>query len=181
MQRRWADNAPARFATLVAQRSFQAGTAATLLGCELAGMAGGSPRWRAVSVGDTVLFHVRNHRLLRHFPPLRPDDFGVRPPTVHTKADHLDQMLAHVAFGEGELRAGDRLYVATDALAHWMLRGNERDGPAIWRLLARLDHHRTFDRLVANLWRRAELGNDDVTLLVVNVLDRPATEVVVCL
>ena len=55
-------NAPARSRTIFEERKFHdEGSFATLLGCEIAGLDGHWPRWQAVALGDTVLFHVRGH------------------------------------------------------------------------------------------------------------------------
>jgi hypothetical protein len=131
-----------------------------------------------VSLGDTVLFHVRDHRLLTHFPPIGVDEFGLTPDGVHTKPDALDHMMRRLAFAQGQLRQADTLYLATDAFAHWMLRN---DGPALWSMLGGLDHDGVFARLVADQRAAGALHNDDVTLLRVRLVAEPPIQLVVAL
>jgi hypothetical protein len=85
MQDRWARESPTAFDSIIEERKFtEVGSFATLLGCELSGLDGPEPSWKAVALGDTVLFHVRRGHLLATFPPLGPNDFGTRPDGVST-------------------------------------------------------------------------------------------------
>ena len=64
MQDRWAAEAPA-FGSIIEERKFaEVGSFATMLGFEIRGLDGPEPSWRAVALGDTVLFHVRAARLI---------------------------------------------------------------------------------------------------------------------
>ena len=93
------------FDSIIEQRKFaEVGSFATLLGFEIAGLDGPHPCWRAVALGDTVLFHVRAGRLIATFPPLGPDDFGARPDGVHTQRSSLDRMAGLLSSGAGGWR-----------------------------------------------------------------------------
>src|ERR1039458_6207554 len=81
----------------------------------------------AVPLGDRVLLHVRAGRLIATFPPLGPEDFGTLPDGVHTLRSSLDRMTERLLTGAGVLAAGDYLFAATDAMAHWILRAIGRD------------------------------------------------------
>ena len=108
MQERWVAEAPAAFANIFEERKFaQAGSFATLLGCELTGLDGPNPSWDAVALGDTVLFHVRDRRLVAQFPRLGADDFGLSPDGVHTQPAALEQMRRQLTFAHGSLVEGD--------------------------------------------------------------------------
>lgn len=174
MQRQWVAEAPTRFVNVIEEHKFrQDGSFATLLGVAVSGTS-----WHAVALGDTVLFHVRNGRLLSHFPPMSVDEFGLNPDGVHTRPDAVDHMMRRIAFADGRLQLADTLYLATDALAHWMLR---QDGPALWSLLRDLDHDAMFAALVADQRAAGQLRNDDVTLLRVRMVERQPAHLVVAL
>lgn len=176
MQKRWVAEAPTVFANIFEELKFaQVGSFATLLGCELTGLDGPNPRWDAVALGDSVLFHVRDRRLVDHFPRLGADDFGLSPDGVHTQPLALEQMRQRLAFAHGSLIEGDQLFLTTDALAHWIVRGIQRGEGKLWGMLADLDHPRLFEQLVADQRAAGEMKNDDVTLLRVHVAaDDPA-------
>jgi hypothetical protein len=179
MQDRWA--AEVRdFDSIIEQRKFaEVGSFATLLGFEIDGLDGPEPRWRAVALGDTVLFHVRADHLVSVFPPMGPDDFGTLPDGVHTARASLDRMTERLLTGSGALQAGDFLFAATDAMAQWILRAAGRDEAKLWRTLTTLAHPDVFARLVDDQRREQDsakrMKNDDVTLMRLRLLDgRPA-------
>jgi hypothetical protein len=152
------------------------GSFATFLGCEI--VDGPRPRWTAVALGDTVLFHVRGGEPVGQFPPLAAADFGYNPDGVSTKPETLGSVVDRLLVAEGELADGDVLYLATDALAQWLV---TQRGPAVWSVLNALSHPDTFRRLVADRRAAGELGNDDVTLLRAQVAVAAPAYLVVCL
>jgi hypothetical protein len=174
MQDQWA--ATVRdFDSIIEERKFnEVGSFATLLGFEIDGLDGPEPYWRAVALGDTVLFHVRASRLIAVFPPMGPDDFGTLPDGVHTSRASLDRMTDRLLFGGGVLEAGDFLFAATDAMAQWILRTIERDQAKVWDTLTTLAHPDVFARLVEDQRREQNsakrMKNDDVTLMRLRLL-----------
>lgn len=171
LQDRWTREAP-RFANLYEERKFRAdGSFATLLGCEVRGLGGPQPTWTAVALGDTVLFQVRGTAQLERFPAVTAADFGINPDGVFTAPAARDRMRAALGRAEGTLDVGDRLFLATDAFAEWMVRAADVQPAELWRLLDRLDPG-TFRGLVANRRRAGAMKNDDVTLMRVRVTDR---------
>jgi hypothetical protein len=182
MQRVWVSNAPAQFTNVIEEYKFRNdGSFATFIGGELVELDGPQPRWIAAALGDTVLFHVRAGRLITHFPSLSVDDFGLVPDGVDTRPAALPQMMRKLAFGRGALHAGDLLYVATDAMAHWILHQAAVDQRTLWTVLAGLDHDMTFTELVADQRGSGRLRNDDVTLMRIRIADAPPERLVVCL
>lgn len=180
MQDRWARESPPAFDNIIEERKFtEVGSFATLLGCELSGLDGPEPSWKAVALGDTVLFHVRHGHLLATFPPLGPNDFGTRPDGVSTLPSRLDRMSDRLLFGGGPLAAGDFLFAATDAMAHWIIRAVARGEEKVLTVLAGLAHPSLFARLIDD-HRKAtnsdeRMKNDDVTLLRLRVFaDQPS-------
>jgi hypothetical protein len=178
MQDQWARDVPV-FDSIIEERKFaEVGSFATLLGFEISGLDGPEPFWRAVALGDTVLFHVRAGHLIASFPPLGPGDFGSQPDGVHTRQSSLDQMTSRLLVGGGVLAAGDFLFAATDAMAHWILRAIGRQEQQVWATLGGLAHPDVFARLIEDQRREQDsakrMKNDDVTLMRLRMLaDQP--------
>lgn len=174
MQDRWAAEVR-HFDSIIEERKFaEVGSFATLLGFEIDGLDGPEPGWRAVALGDTVLFHVRAGRLVTVFPPMGPDDFGTLPDGVHTARASLDRMTERLLTGAGVLQAGDFLFAATDAMAQWILRAVGRGQAKVWDALTTLAHPDVFARLVEDQRREQDsakrMKNDDVTLMRLRLL-----------
>lgn len=181
MQTRWHQDPRAEGATdLERLKLARVGSFATLLGCELSGLDGPQARWDAVALGDTVLFHVRNQQV-QQFPRIAAEEFGFNPDGVPTRPEALAGMIKRLAVSGGDLAAGDRLYLATDALAQWMVAVDTRDRRSLWTTLATLDHPATFRQLVADRRCAGEMKNDDVTLMRVHLVATRPAYLVVCL
>jgi hypothetical protein len=174
MQDQWAADVR-DFDSIIEERKFaEVGSFATLLAFDIYRLDGPEPYWRAVALGDTVLFHVRAGRLIAAFPPMGPDDFGTLPDGVHTAPGSLDRMTERLLTGGGALEAEDFLFAATDAMAQWILRTVERDEAKVWNALTTLAHPDVFARLVADQRREQDgakrMKNDDVTLMRLRML-----------
>ena len=189
MQDRWAAETPA-FDSIIEERKFkEVGSFATMLAFEVCGLDGPEPFWRAVALGDTVLFHVRNDRLLSVFPPLGPEDFGSLPDGVHTLRSSLNRMTERLMQASGVLEPDDMLFAATDAMAQWMLRairGAEHKGAErkVWNALADLAHPAVFARFVEDQRDEADVAkrmkNDDVTLMRLRILAEQPSYLLAC-
>jgi hypothetical protein len=181
MQERWQQNAPRTFATIFEERKFRDdGSFATLLGCEIHGLAGRSPGWSAVAEGDTVLFHVRHQRVLTQFPPLAAEDFGINPDGVFTNPSARGRMRSRLQHATGRLAVGDLLFLATDAFAQWMVEESRAAADDLWPMLAGLVHPAAFRQLVAKKRTAGEMKNDDVTLMRVEITASDPDLLVVC-
>ena len=179
MQDQWAADVPS-FDSIIEEEKFRkVGSFATFLGFEITGLDGPEPSWRAVALGDTVLFHVRAGRLIATFPPLRAGEFGSHPAGVHTQRSSLDEMTERLLAGSGVLAAGDFLFAATDAMADWILQAAGRDEAKLWDTLTGLVHPDVFARLVSDHRKERDdakrMKNDDVTLMRLRLLaDQPS-------
>lgn len=179
MQDRWLASAPASGDAIEREKLRRHGAFATMLGCEISGLDGPSPVWNAVALGDTVLFHVRNDRLLSVFPKLGPGDFGTTPEVVHTMRASLERMDSRLAFDRGDLRSGDVMFAATDALAHWIIASHANRQAGLWRRLATM-WPTEFDELIAAERQLGRMVNDDVTLLRVRLVAQRPSAVLIC-
>lgn len=96
------------------------GAFATLLGVEL-GSNAGVQRWRAVSVGDCCVVHLRSSdkalRMVCSFPIEASDGFASVPNLLHS----MNPEAVGVRWAEGTSRAGDTLILMSDAVACWAL------------------------------------------------------------
>jgi hypothetical protein len=184
MQDQWASGRHVLDSVIEERKFAKVGSFATLLGFELSGLDGPEPSWRAVALGDTVLFHVRAERLIATFPPLGPDDFGTSPDGVHTLRSSLDRMTSRLLLGAGVLAAGDFLFAATDAMAHWILRAIGREERKVWATLGGLAHPDVFARLIEDQRREQDsakrMKNDDVTLMRLRMLAGPPQFLLAC-
>jgi hypothetical protein len=184
MQDRWAAETPA-FDSIIEERKFkEVGSFATMLAFEVCGLDGPEPFWRAVALGDTVLFHVRNARLLTVFPPLGPEDFGSLPDGVHTLRSSLNRMTERLTQASGVLQPDDLLFAATDAMAQWILRAIKGAERKVWNALADLAHPAVFARFVEDQRDEADgakrMKNDDVTLMRLRMLAAQPSYVLAC-
>ncbi|HZU13808.1 MAG TPA: protein phosphatase 2C domain-containing protein [Chloroflexota bacterium] len=100
-----------------AEEKARLGAFSALLGVTVTG-----GRWDAVAVGDSCLFHIREGGLLAAFPIERAEDLAAAPHLVSSLPRHNAALPAHLRTACGELRDGDVLYLATDAMAGWLLR-----------------------------------------------------------
>ncbi len=182
MQQRWPAVVPAPRDDIERAKHDQ-GTLATFVGGEIAGLDTRRPCWRAAALGDAVLFHVSGGILVEHFPPLASADFGSAPNGIGTLPGWLGQMSSQVQVKQGrqDLAPGDIIYVATDAFAKWIMTCEETGDTTLWPLLRGLVHPSGFTQLVAAQRRAMAMKDDDVTLMRIRLLPRPADTVVVCL
>jgi hypothetical protein len=179
VQREWASASAAAPAadsifSLYDDDRAQEGTYGTFLGMELGGLDGNGTAswWRALSIGDTVLFHVRGDALVGQSPSMELRDFARGPALVHSNDDRRQaDCAAIVVDAGGPLEAGDVVLVATDAFAAWLIR-REESGSPVWNLIADIDPV-SFSDLVTTLRTNRELVNDDVTVLVARLVNDP--------
>jgi hypothetical protein len=181
MQERWLDRAPTTFANIFEERKFrQDGSFATLLACEISELRGPRPRLTAVALGDAVLFHIRGGRLITQFPQMTASDFGLDPDGMFTQPSQRARMRARLRRIEQVLEVGDTLFLATDAVALWIVRSMATDGQALWSILHEIVHPQQFDRLASEQLENGRMKNDDLTLLRVHITEHPPDLLLVC-
>lgn len=129
-------------------------------------------RWRALAVGDTCLFHVRKNNLLQTGPVSRSEDFDNSPFLVCTKTPEMLRRGPHMTILSGTWQSDDHFYLATDALAKWILSEHEAGRPP-WKTLDGLrtksKNKKSFAEFVEKLRCEKALHNDDTTLLRIKV------------
>ncbi|MFI8992679.1 protein phosphatase 2C domain-containing protein [Streptomyces sp. NPDC053542] len=150
------------------------GSAATLLGILVDPSPAGtnSVWWRAVAIGDTCLFALRNDSVVEAFPLDEPGQFNSTPALIPTAATALAKAFHRPRTTRGACGVGDSLLVMTDALARWTLRRAAQDG-GVWRFLSRVERTR-FEDTVRTLRDRQEVEADDITFLRCRAVPAPA-------
>lgn len=130
----------------------------------------GEIEYRSVMRGDTCGFHVRNGQLIRAMPFGDIESFSMHPDCLMSIGEGKEPVLKHV---RDAARPGDLFFVATDALAKWILtRHHAKSDP--WSTLLELD---TEDQLrefadherAAERPERGRMEEDDVSLLVIKL------------
>ncbi|MBQ1104479.1 hypothetical protein [Streptomyces sp. 404i] len=123
-------------------------------------------RWRVAALGDSCLFHLRDDRLLTAFPVEAADDFGTVPDLFGSRNHDAALLAGRTRFLEGDCLPGDRLVLATDALAAWYL--SAPDPLAAVRELLEFSGPDDLDRFgdwLNVLRERQQLRNDDVAVV----------------
>jgi serine/threonine protein phosphatase PrpC len=167
----WAAEVDTRPLPWFAEEKRELGAYATLLGIAFRTAPEGGT-WRALAVGDSCLFRLRAGKLRKSFPLARSSDFGNQPALLGSRGRAADTPPQGIRRARGKWRPGDRILLATDALAEWLLRRHEQEQqPAddIERLLAESAPQDAFAGWVEERRDRQGLRNDDVTLVVIDL------------
>jgi len=132
--------------------------------------------WSSVAIGDSCLFLVKGDRLATTHPIHRADAFSSSPWLLSSTRAAPSEWRDHIrprGMKRGRnLLPGDAFYLMTDALAAWFLRSHE-GGSSPWREFDALAGEQSaFAAWVARLRDERAIRDDDVTLLVVRVVER---------
>ncbi len=172
-RRRWSGEVTGLQLPWYAEIKREEGAFATFLGLDLRPAGAGRPgAWQAVAVGDTCLVRVRRGRHVQAFPVARAADFGNQPALLASRADRPAQPRQC----GGSFLRGDRLFLMTDALAHWFLADWERGGRpwnALAPLLSAARPEDAFAAWVEESRSAGALRDDDVTLLSIDFAPLP--------
>lgn len=123
-------------------------------------------QWHAAALGDSCLFHISNGSLNKRFPVTSSGDFGNVPQLLGSRNGDVTLIAERMEQASGQLRDGDELLLATDALAAWFLRRVD-EGTHPWVELGNEAGQGpdNFDRWVRNQRAGKLMGNDDVAFV----------------
>lgn len=168
------------------QKALDVGGLATLLGFTLdrsARMNGSNgsahdAHWKALAVGDSCLLQIRDQMVVRRFPIENTQAFDNMPGLLSTRTETTESLLADgdaLAYCQGTCQVGDIFLLATDAVAQWLYSLADLDALGMelqdWNdTLGQIEAD--FETLVKDLRARSIMRNDDVTLLVLRVVDK---------
>jgi hypothetical protein len=127
-----------------------------------------------------VLFLIRGGRLITQFPLMAAADFGLDPDGMFTQPSQRGRMRSRLSCIEQVLEVGDRLFLATDAVALWIVRSMATEGQGVWSTLDDIAHPQQFDRLATEQLHSGRMKNDDLTLLRVQITEYPPDLLLVC-
>jgi len=125
-------------------------------------------RWWSTAIGDTCVFHLREGTLISSFPICCSSEFGVQPDLIGSRMNPLAVPSRFEKWRTGTYVRGDVFFLATDAIAEWLLRQHEC-GRRPWNSLrSTLVHNpKAFPEWVEGHRGAAGIRNDDVTLVIV--------------
>ncbi|GIW79926.1 MAG: hypothetical protein KatS3mg105_1733 [Gemmatales bacterium] len=162
VQKRWLKAVNGKKLPWYAESKFEQGAFATFLGLVLT-----KTRWRAVAVGDSCLFQIRDGKLVTGFPVTRSDDFNNAPKLIGSRSPPKELQ----SQADGKWQSKDHFYLMTDALAQWFIRNNEK-GKRPWREVERISagkDKKAFVEWIDSLRTKEGLRNDDVTLMIIGL------------
>jgi hypothetical protein len=175
-RRRWSAEVDGQEMEWYAEMKRDQGAYATLLGLAVQFSPRGKPRhWQALAVGDSCLVRVRGGEPPRSFPLTKAADFGNQPRLLGSRPSPDGSPADPPLLSRGDCKAGDRLFLMTDAFAQWFMhRCETKHHPweDLGRLLAAPKSEKAFPAWVEKLRDRGDLRNDDVTLLAVGPIPK---------
>lgn len=118
--------------------------------------------------GDSCLLHFRGVEFAGAFPLAKSEQFNNQPEAVSSR-----EAAASVKFARGEasVAPGERLVLATDAFAKFLLRGEETGSARVAEFFA-LKSREAAVEFIARARERRELENDDIALMVLEYGER---------
>jgi Protein phosphatase 2C len=168
----WADSLNGKTLPWFTQEKLSIGSFATFLGLcfDYTSASEDSLIWRAVAYGDSCLFVVQSDTVLREaFPIQEPDQFSLTPPLLGTGSTPVGERLRLLSGSVSQL---DKMYLATDALAHWFVE-SYRAFAKPWESLDTLRTEDDLGAFVDGLRADHLIRNDDVALVrIVFAIDR---------
>ena len=144
-----------------AKRKAEEGAFATFLSLEI----GSDLSWKALAIGDSCLFVVRDRILQKSFPLQNSHEFNNRPKLIGT---HIKTANISISKTKGYAQTGDRFYLTTDAIACWVFKQLEANQNP-WLKLEQISSQDLFGSWVNELRDRQEIANDDTTLLCLEI------------
>jgi hypothetical protein len=148
-----------------AQRAFERGSFATFLGLKL---AENGTDLDILCVGDSLAMHVRRGAALDTYPFQQPEEFDARPTLISTRRE-ANQFLDESGFFSKAsttwtVAPGDVVYIATDAVGHWLLTEAVTCAETM-ETLQGLNAETEFQALVLDLRNEHRMKLDDSTLI----------------
>ena len=125
-------------------------------------------QWIAFGFGDACLFVVRSDALIDSFPLSSGAEFSTSPALLSSRDDDLP--IEESSLRAGSAAPGDRIYLATDALAQWFFDDFEA-GRKPWDALDGISSSEDLEIFVTEERAGHRMRNDDVALLSVEILD----------
>lgn len=125
--------------------------------------------WKAIALGDSNLFHIRNNELLNSFPVKNSKNFKNTPFLVPSKGminlDKINQL-------KGGWNYNDKFILSTDALANYLLQSFE-EGKEVLSNLNNINSKMDFEVWINQLRTSKEIKNDDTSIIYLHIHKSP--------
>lgn len=166
-RQQWLKTVKSKQLTWYAEEKLQLGAYSSLLGLTVCAPVENSDvaRWKALAIGDSCLFQIRDGSLVQKWPLERSDQFGYHPILLSTKGAPDEE--SSEKRKQGEWSTGDVFYLMTDAIAQWYLKMVEQ-GTSPSEAIPNFgleDSSQEFSDWIENLRDSGQMRNDDVTLM----------------
>jgi hypothetical protein len=156
----------------VAEEVIAGGASATLLGLRLFAR---ERMWECVAVGDTCLFRVsasfQQNGSYQAFPLARFADFNATPSSLST----IPNLHPRIERTRGVIDPGDIFFLATDALAAWILQRLELGDTTVWQRLLQIQSNKQFSTFVNQMRNTSRsqyrMNDDDTSLFIIDTAD----------
>jgi serine/threonine protein phosphatase PrpC len=130
--------------------------------------------WKAIVIGDSNLFIIRDDKIYLAFPLEKSQEFGNSPVLLCSIPSRNDQISEYIRFAEGNCISGDQFLLATDALAQYILKQSE-NGEKPWNDLTQLSKESnpqlSYETWIRLLRESGKIHNDDTTLVNINLFE----------
>ncbi|HEY5745314.1 MAG TPA: protein phosphatase 2C domain-containing protein [Chryseolinea sp.] len=154
-----------------AQEKIQYGAYASLLGVtfDLSELT-----WKAIAIGDSNLFVIRDDSLVKAFPITKAEEFGNTPYLLSSKLSQNLEVTSHILMANGTLETDDLIIIGTDAISAWVL-SEAHKGRQPWQNLKNLlgdtgYSKKDFMNWLNNKRFEKEIKNDDTTIITVEIV-----------
>jgi protein phosphatase 2C-like protein len=155
-----------------AEEKIRSGAFAAIAGLVLedGAQAKGQGSWKAIAIGDSCVFHVRNKKVLTCFPVKKSEDFTNSPQLLSSNNPVDDGDKARLLKISGGWLEGDTFYLMTDAIACWFMKQIEANFVPARELADLTDGDSNPFRLwLKDLRDHQSVRNDDVTILRIEI------------
>ncbi len=127
--------------------------------------------FESIAVGDCVLFHFRNDKLIYSFPVESSDQFNNTPLLISTNSKYQIDFQKLTKYSKGDIVSGDLLILATDALSAWIFKRLDDSIRLLIDLKNFLSHKKRNKKIdwVYNKINNREIKNDDITIILINI------------
>lgn len=126
--------------------------------------------WTATAIGDTCLFQIRDKECICTFPLENPEQFGNSPMLISSMAS-FGTVSSYERTTHKGWRLGDIFYIATDALAEWMVRDKDsKPWQQIDRYLLDIEPSQGREWMGAMIYDK-KVRNDDITVVRIHVIE----------
>ncbi|HKE56021.1 MAG TPA: hypothetical protein VKB46_04945 [Pyrinomonadaceae bacterium] len=129
-------------------------------------------QWRAIILGDSCLFHCRQHTLLKKLPLTKSADFGSNPVLAASHPSVQATTFEHVVVDGGVMKPGDQLLLLTDGVAAWYLLLDETgdfETRSVFARVLRDEDNAALTQLFESERSTGRLKNDDIAIISLEV------------